>query len=89
VCRPFNSVSGATGAVAPGGVIQIVPGATADSSMIGRNKPLKLVAPIGGVTIGTVMSGSILNGLAPRNYVPAAKYCGHSTTFGRQSMQWM
>ena len=53
VCRPFNTIDSAVAAVADGGVIRIVPGATLERGSIGGNKSFKLVAPIGDVTIGT------------------------------------
>jgi hypothetical protein len=49
VCQPFNTLGGATAAVADGGVIRIVPGATQERGSIGGNKSFTLVAPIGGV----------------------------------------
>jgi hypothetical protein len=52
VCQPFNSLASASAAVADGGVIKIVPGATADRGPMGNGKTMTLEAPIGGVTIG-------------------------------------
>jgi hypothetical protein len=52
VCQPFNTIAAATAAVADGGVIKIVPGQTRERTTIGGGKRMKLVAPIGGVTIG-------------------------------------
>jgi hypothetical protein len=52
VCRPFKTVAAAIRGVAAGGVIRVVPGATTDRSTIGGEKPVRLVAPIGGVVIG-------------------------------------
>ena len=52
--RPLNSITTAARALADGGVIKIVPGATKERGPISiRGKRMKLVAPIGGVTIGT------------------------------------
>jgi hypothetical protein len=53
VCRPFSKLGGAVAAVTDGGVIRIVLGATPERGTIGGGKSFKLVAPIGGVTIGT------------------------------------
>lgn len=51
--QPFNSLAAAAAAVADGGVIKIVPGTTVRETTISRfNKRMRLVAPIGGVTIG-------------------------------------
>lgn len=50
--RPFNSVTAAAQAVADGGVIKIVPGWTTEKPSFPRKKRIRLVAPIGGVTIG-------------------------------------
>lgn len=50
--RPFNTIAGATAAVADGGVIKIMPGSTSERPSIQNNKRMRLVAPIGGVTIG-------------------------------------
>jgi len=52
VCRPFNTMAAALGAVADGGAIKILPGATGARASIGGGKRLRLVAPIGGVIIG-------------------------------------
>jgi hypothetical protein len=51
-CQPFSTIAGATAAVADGGVIKIIPGQTRERTTIGGGKRMKLVAPIGGVTIG-------------------------------------
>jgi hypothetical protein len=51
-CQPFSTLAGATAAVADGGVIKIIPGQTRERTTIGGGKRMKLVAPIGGVTIG-------------------------------------
>ena len=52
VCRPFNTLLGAVGAVADGGTIQVVPGTTPESgSFLGKR--CTLVAPLGAVSIGT------------------------------------
>jgi hypothetical protein len=53
VCRPFNTVTGAIAAVADGGVIRAVPSHTPERGVIGGNKRFTLIAPIGGVVIGT------------------------------------
>ncbi len=50
--RPFNTIAAATSAVADGGVIKIMPGTTSETRLIHTNKRIKLVAAIGGVTIG-------------------------------------
>lgn len=50
--RPFRTLREAFNAVADGGVVKIVPGATAERGMLGAGKRLRLQAPIGGVTIG-------------------------------------
>jgi len=52
VCRPFNTVAGASEAVAEGGVVRVVPGATSTRGVIGAGKDFTVVAPAGGVTIG-------------------------------------
>lgn len=72
VCQPFNTLGGATAAVADRGVIRIVPGATQERDSIGGNKSFALVAPIGGVTIGTpnarpVLSVDVLEGVSDRD----------------------
>ena len=51
-CQPFNTIAKATAAVADYGMIKIIPGQTNDRTTIGGGKRMKLVAPIGGVTIG-------------------------------------
>jgi len=52
-CQPFSTIAGATAAVADGGVIKIIPGQTRERTTIGAGgKRMKLVAPIGDVTIG-------------------------------------
>jgi hypothetical protein len=52
--QPFSVLADATAAVADGGVIKILPGQTRDRSTItAGGKRMKLVAPIGGVTIGS------------------------------------
>jgi hypothetical protein len=53
VCRPFNTIAGAIDAVAQGGVIRVVPGATRERGAIGGTKKFTLLAPIGGVSLGT------------------------------------
>ena len=50
--RPFNNIAAAAAAVADGGVIKIVPGWTTEKPSFLRKKRIRLVAPIGGVTIG-------------------------------------
>jgi hypothetical protein len=50
--RPFNTITAAAEAVANGGVIKIMPGWTTEKPSFQRNKRIRLVAPIGGVTIG-------------------------------------
>ncbi|MGZ8160254.1 MAG: hypothetical protein ACXWT4_15790 [Methylobacter sp.] len=49
--RPFKTIAAAA-AVADGGVIKIMPGSTSERPSIQNNKRIRLVAPIGGVTIG-------------------------------------
>lgn len=51
-CRPFASIADATAAVAFGGQVRILPGATSSRATITANKPLRLIAPLGGVTLG-------------------------------------
>jgi hypothetical protein len=53
VCRPFNSIAEAVGFVADGGRVRIVPGASEERGLIGGSKRFTLVAPCGGVTIGS------------------------------------
>jgi hypothetical protein len=53
IAGPFNQLPKAIAAVADGGIIRIVPGATKDRSTIGSGKRFRLQAPIGGVTIGS------------------------------------
>jgi hypothetical protein len=48
--RPFNKISDALGAVAEGGTLRFTPGSTVERPSI--KKRVRLVAPIGGVTIG-------------------------------------
>jgi hypothetical protein len=50
--RPFNTITAAAAAVADGGVIKIMPGWTSERPFLANNKRMRLVAPIGGVTIG-------------------------------------
>ena len=52
VCQPFTTLTGASGAVAAGGVIKVVPGTTLERQTIGAAKRFTLVAPAGGVVIG-------------------------------------
>lgn len=72
VCRPFNRLNNAIAAVADGGVIRAVPGATDERGVIGGNKSFTLAAPIGGVTIGTpdtrsVLTFDLLEGVSDRD----------------------
>lgn len=53
VCRPYDRLGAAIAAVADGGTVRIVPGNTEDRQTIGGGKRFTLVAPAGGVTIGT------------------------------------
>jgi hypothetical protein len=53
VCRPFNTIAAAVGAVKDGGTIRLVPGASRERGFIGGGKRFTLVAPRGGVTIGS------------------------------------
>ena len=50
--HPFNTLAGAAEVVADGGVIKIMPGVTHETQLTHTNKRIRLVAPIGGVTIG-------------------------------------
>ena len=50
--HPFNSIAGAAAAVADGGVIKIMPGSTGERPSFHNDKRIRIVAPIGGVTIG-------------------------------------
>jgi hypothetical protein len=50
--HPFRTLAEATVAVADGGVIKIMPGSSNERHIIRNNKRVRLVAPIGGVTIG-------------------------------------
>jgi hypothetical protein len=50
--HPFNQLAFALAAVADGGVIKIAPGITHARVPLHAGKRVKLVAPIGGVTIG-------------------------------------
>jgi len=52
VAGPFNTISKAAAAVPDDGLIRIVPGVTNDRSSLGNGKRFRLMAPIGGVTIG-------------------------------------
>ena len=52
VCQPFKDLGAASDAVAPGGVIRVIPGTTLGRHAIGAGKRFTLVAPIGGVVIG-------------------------------------
>jgi len=71
VCRPLNKLGAAVATVADGGVIRVVPGRTSERGTIGGDKSFRLVAPIGGVTIGTpdtrpVLSVDLLEGVSDR-----------------------
>ncbi|MDQ1412521.1 MAG: hypothetical protein QOE07_1109 [Acidimicrobiaceae bacterium] len=50
--RPFRTLKAAVAAAAPGGSVRIVPGQSAERVVIDK-RPLRLVAPIGGVAVGT------------------------------------
>ena len=50
--QPFNTIAAAAAAVADGGVIKLMPGSTSERPSIQNNKRMRLVAPIGNVTIG-------------------------------------
>ena len=50
--RPFARLTDAIAAVADNGTIRIVPGSTCDRLIIGSNKRIRLLAPIGDVKIG-------------------------------------
>ena len=52
VCRPFSTIAAATAAVADGGMIRILPGSTTERAIIGHDKRMRLVAPLGGVVLG-------------------------------------
>lgn len=52
--RPFRTLATAVSAVADGGVINIVPGASSERGVLNGGKRLRLHAPIGGVRIGSV-----------------------------------
>jgi hypothetical protein len=49
---PFKTIAAAAAAVADGGTIKIMPGSTRERLSFVQHKRMKLVAPIGGVTIG-------------------------------------
>lgn len=51
-CQPFSTLTAATAAVAEDGVVKIIPGQSKERTPVG-GKRMKLVAPIGGVTIGS------------------------------------
>jgi hypothetical protein len=48
--RPFNNLANAVSAIAEGGVIKIAPGTTHERARVGKR--VRLVAPMGGVTLG-------------------------------------
>jgi hypothetical protein len=50
--HPFNTIADAVAAVADGGVIKMMPGTTNETQLIHNSKRIRLVAPIGSVTIG-------------------------------------
>lgn len=52
--RPFRTLATAVSAVAAAGVINIVPGASAERGVLNGGKRLRLHAPIGGVRIGSL-----------------------------------
>lgn len=52
VCRPFATVAAATDAVASGGSIRILPGTSRSRTTITAKRPLRFVAPMGGVVLG-------------------------------------
>jgi hypothetical protein len=51
-CEPFKALGVACAAVASGGEIKVMPSVNPDRSRIGGDKPFRLSAPSGGVTIG-------------------------------------
>ena len=72
VCRPFHTISGATNAVADGGLVRIVPGKTRERGIIGGGKSFTLMAPIGGVVLGAdddrvVLTADLLDGASNRD----------------------
>ena len=72
VCCPLNSLGSAMAAVADRGLIRIVPGTTHERGTIGAGKRFTLVAPIGGVTLGTpdtvpVLLAELLVGVSNRD----------------------
>lgn len=52
--RPFRTLADAVDAVADHGVVQIVPGASAERGVLNRGRRLRLRAPVGGVRIGSI-----------------------------------
>ena len=50
--HPFNSLTSASAVVAEGGVINVMPGFTAERPLIGGSKRFRIAAPVGGVTFG-------------------------------------
>jgi len=50
--RPFSTLAAASAAVVEGGIVKIMPGLTTERAPIEGNKRMRIVAPIGGVTIG-------------------------------------
>lgn len=61
VCRPFITIGQAAAAVANGGTIRVVPGATRQRGIIGGGKRFTLVAPCGGVRIGSADASPSVN----------------------------
>jgi len=51
-CQPFNTIAGAAAAVAENGVVKIIPGQSNERITFG-GKRMKLIAPLGSVTIGS------------------------------------
>jgi hypothetical protein len=71
-CRPYGTLAAAIDAVAEAGTIRIVPGRTRAREPIGGSKSFRLVAPIGGVTLGAaddtpVIEAELLEGLSNRD----------------------
>jgi hypothetical protein len=51
--HPFASIQEAAAGVADGGVLRLAPGKTSERPVLRRGKRLRLIAPIGGVSIGS------------------------------------